>query len=186
MARNYLPLNADDISAFAKSMRAQLAGRIPAPSHVELLNMLARSAGHRNFQHFRANAAARERLAHPPEQAEPVDYHRVERVAGHFDSNAVLLRWPAKRSHQQLSLWELWAHFSAGQNQNEAEVNALLKRRHRFGDHALLRREMCDAGLLSRTHDGRSYRRIERKPPAEAVALIGHLALRSTATGEGK
>lgn len=186
MPRSFLPLNADDISAFAKSMRAQLAGRTAAPSHVELLNMLARSAGHRNFQHFRANAAARERLHHPPEQAKPVDYHRVERVAGHFDPNAVLLRWPARRSHQQLCLWELWAHVPAGQDQNEADVNALLKTRHRFGDHALLRREMCDAGLLSRTQDGRRYRRIERKPPAEAAALIGHLAMRSTASGAAK
>jgi hypothetical protein len=178
MSRTPLPLVASDISAFAKSLRGQLAGLTAAPSHVELLNMLARSTGYRNFQHFRAQAVACGRL---DEQAsgdgwEPVDYRRVERVAGHFDQNAVLLRWPARRSHQELCLWELWSRFEAGRSYGEKAVNAVLEARHGFGDHALLRRELCDAGLLSRTRDGRDYRRVEVRPSAEGAALIRHLA----------
>lgn len=186
MSRPSLPLIAEDISAFAKSMRAQFVGREAPPGHVELLNMLARSAGHRNFQHFRANAAARARLENLPEQANLVDHRKVERVAGHFDATAVLLRWPAKHSHQQLCLWGLWAHFPSGQCYGELEVNALLRTRHRFGDPALLRRALCDAGLVSRTPDGRSYRRIERKPPTDAVALIRHLGTRSARPGAAR
>lgn len=52
--RILLPLHAEDISVFAKSLRSQLTGCGRVPGHVELLNMLARSAGFANFQHFRA------------------------------------------------------------------------------------------------------------------------------------
>ncbi|WP_454287808.1 DUF2087 domain-containing protein [Rhizobium arsenicireducens] len=54
----------------------------------------------------------------------------------------------------------------------ERQVNELVKRRHAFGDHALIRREMVNLKLLSRTADCRSYRRVERRPPADALALI--------------
>jgi Uncharacterized protein conserved in bacteria (DUF2087) len=56
----------------------------------------------------------------------------------------------------------------------------MLKARHLFGDHALLRRTLFDGGLVSRSVDGREYRR-ERKPPAEAIALIQYLSARKTA-----
>ena len=50
MTRQLVPLHAPDISAFAKSLKNQLDARpaegSPAPSHLELLNMLARAAGH--------------------------------------------------------------------------------------------------------------------------------------------
>lgn len=186
MPRIPLPLIAEDISTFARSMRTQLAGRTETPGHLELLNILARSAGHRNFQHLRAQTAAGDRLDNPAARPVPdrVDFCLVERVAGHFDRHGALLRWPGKRSHQQLCLWALWAHVAARRSYREAEINALLQARHRFGDHALLRRELCDAGLLSRTPDGRCYRRIERKPPVEAAALTRHLAARSAGTGD--
>jgi hypothetical protein len=48
----------------------------------------------------------------------------------------------------------------------------LLSRLHLFGDAALLRRELFDFGLVHRTRDGRQYRRIERKPPAELGPLL--------------
>jgi hypothetical protein len=43
----------------------------------------------------------------------------------------------------------------------------------------LLRRELCDHDLLTRTADGRQYRRVERPPSPEALALIRHLAAHS-------
>jgi hypothetical protein len=51
-------------------------------------------------------------------------------------------------------------------------MNTLLLANHLFEDPALLRREMKDRGMLKRTLDGRVYRRVERKPPHMAVALI--------------
>jgi hypothetical protein len=41
-------------------------------------------------------------------------------------------------------------------------VNEVLRRHHAFGDWALLRRELFEAGLLARTRDGARYWR----PPA--------------------
>lgn len=60
--RPRLSLQCDDLSGFAKTLRTQLAAHHEAhasvPGHVQLLNMLARAAGHRNLQALRAQAAA--------------------------------------------------------------------------------------------------------------------------------
>lgn len=56
MSRILFSLRIEDLSAFARSLRGQLAGQGGTPSHLELLNMLVRCAGWRNFQHFRADA----------------------------------------------------------------------------------------------------------------------------------
>ena len=67
MPRTFLPFAVDDISALARSLRAQLAARTDPPGHVDMLNMLARAAGSRNFQQFRARAAGgEETTAGPP------------------------------------------------------------------------------------------------------------------------
>jgi hypothetical protein len=181
VSRTPIAFVSPDISALAKSLRTQLAGRDGLPGHVEILNMLARSTGHRNFQHLRAESLARDRLAADvlPLVEAPADLRLVERVAGHFDREGRMLRWPGRTGHQQLCLWWLWAGFPAGRDLAEREVNAHLRERHLFGDHAILRRSLCDARLLSRTRDGRVYRRIERPPPPEPAALIRHLKARA-------
>jgi hypothetical protein len=181
MSRVSLPFATDDISALARSLRGQLTSADHLPGHVELLNMLARSAGYRNYQHLRAQAAARDRLETAAPAADPVDHLQVERAARHFDPRGRLIRWPAKASHQTLCLWGLWVFIPAGEIFAEPQINEMLKARHLFGDHALLRRALYDGGLISRTVDGRAYKRIERKPPAEAIALIQHLNARKTA-----
>ena len=53
MPRTLLPFAVADISALARSLRDQLSARTGPPGHVEMLNMLARAAGYRNFQQFR-------------------------------------------------------------------------------------------------------------------------------------
>ncbi|MFG1418287.1 DUF2087 domain-containing protein [Xanthobacter sp. V0B-10] len=182
MSRPVFPLAADDISAFARALRGQLARCDHLPSHLELLNMLARAGGHRNFQHFRAVAEGAEdatpRAVQPPAGpvAEPVDEKRVERVARLFDAEGRLTRWPGKESWRHLCLWALWSTLPAGETFAEREINARLNARHLFEDHALLRREMADRGMVWRTADGRAYRRIEQRPPAEARALIRRVA----------
>lgn len=185
MSRTPLPYSAGDISALARSLRTHLAGREDPPGHVELLNILAKATGYRNFQHFRAQAAAQEHLAQEAAAPAPaVDHVRVVKVARCFDEAGCLARWPAKFGDQQSCLWVLWSRMPADRVLTEEQVNRVLRDNHRFGDHALLRREMCDQGLLSRTPDGREYRRVERKPPEEALALIRHLKPRlPAATG---
>ncbi|WP_454915617.1 DUF2087 domain-containing protein [Xanthobacter sediminis] len=173
MSRPVFALAADDISAFARALRGQLAACDHLPSHLELLNMLARAGGHRNFQHFRAVAEGAAAPATPPQIApEPVDEKRVERVVRLFDPQGRLTRWPGKASWRTLCLWTLWSTLPAGETLTERAVNDHLNARHLFTDHALLRREMCDRGLVWRTADGRAYRRIEQRPPAEAHAVI--------------
>ncbi|WP_128929147.1 DUF2087 domain-containing protein [Bradyrhizobium guangxiense] len=177
MARTPIAFVAGDISALAKSVRAQLLERTSPPSHVELLNILARAAGHKNYQHFRAGAVGKsvDALGMPAPRKDAVDLKRVQRAARHFDVYGRLLRWPPRHNLQQLSLWVLWAGFPPRRSLAEAQVKALLNSQHAFADDALLRRALCDHGLVSRTADGREYRRIERQPPTEAAALLRQL-----------
>lgn len=189
MSRTQIAFAASDISALAKSLREQLAGRTTPPGHVELLNMLARAAGHRNYQQLRAaalgqpapTAAEPDTLLAPA--PEPVDTRRVEQALRHFDALGLLLRWPARTPLQQLCLEALWAAIPAGRSLDELAINALLRTRHSFGDPALLRRALWAAGLLWRTRDGRDYRRIEREPTPEGRALIARLGVRPRREG---
>jgi hypothetical protein len=171
MSREAIPFVAADISALAKSLRAQLAARETSPSHVEMLNMLARATGRRNFQQLRAEgpgvAGATVSIRDPA-----VDGAQLSRVAGCFDAQARMVRWPSKTSHQELCLWAIWAQLPSRRTLSEPQVNALIQALHLFGDHAILRRCLCNSRLLARTPDGREYRRIEREPPPDAAALI--------------
>ncbi|WP_304186255.1 DUF2087 domain-containing protein [Phenylobacterium aquaticum] len=175
MSKVVFPLVAKDVSAFARALGRELETSDAKPGHVQLLNMLSRSAGYQNFQHFRAQAQAQGRLEREPEPTDPVDHVLVERLARTFDEAGRLMRWPSKTGHQHLCLWALWARIPAEQVFVERQINELLKAAHLFGDHALLRRELVNYQMVSRTLDCRDYRRIEQRPPAEAIALIRHL-----------
>ncbi|MGE4297360.1 MAG: DUF2087 domain-containing protein [Desulfovibrionaceae bacterium] len=189
MSRTHLPLHTADLAVFARSLRVQLAGRGQVPSHLELMNMLARSAGYRNFQHLRAEAMALgpDAQAPAPEADAPVsapavpsaeDMARARRVARHFDAQGRLMRWPGKQSQRVPCLWALWAAMPPRESLTEPQVNALLEAGHSFGDAALLRRWLCDMHLMTRTRDGREYRRVERQPPPDALELMRLLAAR--------
>jgi hypothetical protein len=140
--------------------------------------MIARSAGFRNYQSLRASAAARERLEAGP-VSDPVDFVRVQRMARHFDAHGRLADWPAAATLRLACLWALWSKLPTGESLTEDRLNRALRDVHTFGDHALLRRELCENGLVTRTVDGREYRRVERRPSVEGLALIRHLAARS-------
>jgi hypothetical protein len=58
---------------------------------------------------------------------------------------------------------------------DERGISAWLNERHTFGDAALLRRTMVTMGLVTRTQDGREYRRVEQKPPPELSPLLARL-----------
>lgn len=181
MSRDILPFIAPDLSALAKALGRELGLIDGKPGHVQLLNMLARTVGYRNFQHLRAVSLAEARLAEPPSAPEPIDYVLVERVAGHFDTDGRLLRWPSRYGHQRLALWVLWSRLDAGAIYDEFEISVVIRNNHLFGDHALIRRAMIDVGLIVRTVDGRQYRRVEQRPPGEALALIRRVATRVAA-----
>ncbi len=173
MSRTTIALQTQDVSSFAKALRAQLLERTSAPSHVELLNMLARAAGRRNFQDLRAQAD--DALAAEAAPQGTADLAALERVARCFGPEGRLTRWPAKRSDQILALWVLWSKLPAREEFNEKQISDRLKTLHDFGDHALLRRDLIGLGLFFRTDDCRVYRRIEQAPPVTAVALLGRV-----------
>lgn len=164
----------------AACVPANAPGPVSPVSHVQLLNMLVRAVGYRNFQHYRAQFAAQERLERlaapqPATPEEPVDLRRVERAARHFGPDGLLARWPGKVSLQRLCLWWVWSRLPAGHELTGTQMDDALRACHHFGDHALLRRWLCDLGMTTRTPDGRQYRRVEQRPPQEALALLQHL-----------
>ncbi len=170
-----ISLFAEDITSFARNLTSELKSTEGLPSHLELLNMLARSGGHRNYQHLRASASARSRLALP---TKIVDFTRIERLAKYFDANGFLIRWPNTFSIQDACLWVLWSRLPARVVMTERELNDRLKAEHRFGDHAILRREMVEHGLLKRPLDCSTYERVERQPTFDIVALIKQVTIK--------
>jgi hypothetical protein len=66
-------------------------------------------------------------------------------------------RWPKKNHEKQFVLEYLQSKFARDARFPEKDVNAILQEWHLFGDHALLRREMFERGLINRTRDGREY-----------------------------
>jgi hypothetical protein len=181
MSRVALSLQIPDLSGFARSLREQL-GKLPEPpGHVEMLNLLCRSAGFRNYQHCKGVIEARQRMAAPVAAIDPVpvDYAVIERAMRLFDAEGRLLRWPTRPALQELSLWVLWSRLASRTSFTEKQISELIKRWHVFGDHALLRRALIAWHLVQRNQDGTDYRRIEQKPPAELRPLLARLPARA-------
>ncbi len=182
MPRELTPLVAADLSTFAKTLRAQWAERhergTGVPSHVEMLNLLARAAGHRNVQALRAVRPARV-LAPARGPRDPTLSEAADRALRQFDASGRLVRWPTKRALQVLVLWCLWLRFDAKRRYSEREVNEVLNAHHLFGDHCILRRELVELKLLTRTPGGAEYRKVAARPDAETIALLSALRARS-------
>jgi len=198
-ARELLPLHCEDLSSFAKSLRAQLTTHLAesatVPGHVQLLNMLARAAGHRNVQALKADAAAArtearrqalapagaEVLLAPPPVAELAANLPLSPAAAkaltQFDDWGRLARWPHKFSVQRLAMWALWARFDSGRQYTEREVNEILKAWTTYGDHVTPRRELVEMGLLARKSDCSAYWKEPQRASDEVRALLQ--ALRS-------
>jgi hypothetical protein len=175
MPRTDTPLHAADISSFAKSLARGLKQTHEQlhrlPGHVELLNMLARAAGHRNFQSLKARPPAAAPAAEPPPVTAALS-DTAAKALRQFDAQGRLTRWPIKFSVQRLMLWGLWMRFDARRRYSEREVNEVLKAWHLFGDHCTLRRELVEMKMLERTDGGAEYRKLPRRPDAEAMALM--------------
>jgi len=136
-SRELLPFVAPDLSAFARALGQGLKSRAGAepPGHVELLNLIARAAGHRNLQALRAAG-----LPPPPPATAPEDWpppaplsDNARKALMQFDSHGRLVRWPVKYSVQRLAMWVLWTLFDGRRLYTEREVNAILKAANAFG-----------------------------------------------------
>ncbi|WIJ27039.1 DUF2087 domain-containing protein [Devosia sp. RR2S18] len=150
--------------------------------------MLARAAGQRNFQHLRSQTEPRPVSTWPdaePASASPELPAFVVKAARFFDEKGRFTAWPARTSLQNLCLWVLWSAMPADHAFTEREISDHLNMLHTFGDAAILRRTLCNLGLMKRTKDGRVYHRCEVIPSPEGAALIKLLAGRSTLRRSG-
>ncbi|MEZ5756035.1 MAG: DUF2087 domain-containing protein [Paracoccaceae bacterium] len=91
--------------------------------------------------------ATRARLAPPARRAAPF------RRGGTPDPLACQDLGPASGRHRAL------VPAAEGESFTERQISARLDAHHSFGDAAILRRTMIELKLLSRTPDGRDYRR---------------------------
>lgn len=187
MAQEVFALTIDDVSAFTRSLvqalRQRHDTRPQPPGQVEMLNLIARSQGQRNWQalqvvlrmevRVKARAAPRIEPAVLPVPAPMVLSANARKALGQFDESGRLIRWPVKYSVQKLVMWPLWTCFDAKRPYTEREVNAILKDANGFSDHATLRRELINHQLMTRKSDCSEYRKLPARPDDEARALLG-------------
>lgn len=188
MTRLLVPLATPDVSAFTKTLKSLLderhaAGK-PLPSHVELLNLLARAAGLRNFATLKASALTAAARPASPDPDLPTSQAggsavslstlspTVRKALLQFDEAGRLIRLPSKLSVQQMTTWALWTQFTARRKYTEKEVNAVIKAHHTFGDHATLRRELINMNLLGRKSDCSEYWKEPRRPEPEVQSFL--------------
>lgn len=164
MSRDVIPFTVADISAFSKTLRTSLEGSDPFPTHTQFLGLVAKAAGYQNYQHLRAELTGEIEL----------NEKRLKEALRVFDAQGRMHHWPKKYSIRALSLWVFWSRMPR-KELSEPEVNAILIDGNTFGDHVLLRRELIDHGLMTRTPNGSAYRKVEKAPPPEAQALIRRL-----------
>jgi hypothetical protein len=181
MPRTLVPFATPDVSSLAKSLKSALDERHvegrPPPSHVELLNLLARSAGARNFAALKAGAQSPPRALTARNKAAPaVAVSELSPTARktlmQFDEAGRLVRLPNKLSVQQMAAWALWTLFAAHRDYTEKEVNAVLNANHTFGDPATLRRELVNMRLLGRESDCSRYWKEARRPDAQTQTFL--------------
>jgi hypothetical protein len=185
--REHVPLRCEDLSQFAKTLRRELGDHLQAhpgsaPSHVQLLNMLARAAGHRSVQALKAQAAAIPVVPAPPAEAAPaapptLSTHAAKALT-QFDDWGRLSRWPYKFAVQRLAMWGLWLRFDSGRTYTEREVNEILKAWTTYGDHVTPRRELVEMKLLGRKPDCSAYWKEPQRPSDEVRALLQALRAR--------
>ena len=189
MTRTLVPLTTPDVSAFAKTLKHLLDGRgaqgKPPPTHVELLNLLARSAGLRNFATLKALTAAAPPSPAGHDAPQPADtappapqdspapaFALARKTLQQFDDTGRLLRLPNKLSVQQMAMWAFWTQFAAHRRYTEKEVNAVVNGLHAFGDQATLRRELVNMKLLGRKSDCSEYWKEPQRPAPEVQAFL--------------
>ena len=159
-----------------------------------MLNWLAKAAGHQNYQSLRAQASSAPVTLRSSSAVETVDEsakalaittikapkteddialsaHAAQALT-HYDSDGKLTRWPYKFAVQRVAMWGLWIRFDSKRRYTEKEVNSLLNAWHLYGDHATLRRELINMGLLARKPDCSVYWKNAQRPSDEVQVFL--------------
>jgi len=156
----------DDLSQYSKT----LSKLWPAdkPSHLELLNLLAKSAGFKNYQHLKDG--------HTETASKPLGPH-VKRWLRLFNSDQQALRWPSKQQDRLAIVWTIAHRLPTFSGWTEKEVNNAIMPLIQFQDHVAIRRELIELGILGRTNDGRKYWRASFEAPEIFHGLLAELKL---------
>ena len=184
MTKEVFSLQVADVSAFVRSLGQALhqrhATQPEPPGQLELLNLIARTQGQRNWSALRV-ALRQQRMtaAHAVSGAATQTARSAEKLSANaakalaqFDAEGRLIRWPVKYSVQKLVMWVLWTRFDAKRVYTEPEVNAVLKAANAFSDHVTLRRELINHKLMSRKSDCTDYRKLPARPDDETRVLL--------------
>lgn len=197
MSKDLVSIRIADVSAFARVLGRALHERHglkpTPPGHTELLHLIARAQGVRNWQALRAavralpppavapqaapgaapaGASAAPTALAPASAVAEVLSPNARKALALFDAEGRLKRWPAKFSVQRLIIWLLWTRFDAKRSYTEPEVNAVLKAANLFSDHVTLRRELINHRLMSRRSDCTDYRKLPARPDDETRTLL--------------
>jgi len=78
--------------------------------------------------------------------------------------------WPGKWKNRRMVAWYMTRGFEPGVRYSEQQVNGIIEGLHTFGDYAILRRTLCDLGLLARESDGSAYWLTEKGKAAREIA----------------
>ena len=78
-------------------------------------------------------------------------------IARYLDPAGRVVIYPSKASRKRQVLAYLASKLEQEREYSEREINDLLDRYHTFGDWALLRRDLYEAGFVERTPDGAKY-----------------------------
>jgi len=188
MSKELFSMRIADVSAFARTLVRALAergaDRSAPPGQVEMLNLIARAQGLRNWQALRHSLEAAPPppllpAARPEAAAAAPLSANARKALAQFDDQGRLMRWPVKFSVERVALWVLWTSFDAKRLYTESEVNAILKPMNLFADHATLRRELVNHRLLARKSDCSEYWKLPARPDDEARALLAAWRARS-------
>ena len=126
MTKTPVPLRVNDMTGFTRSLSQQLGET--SPSHLTLMNIVARAAGFQNVQHMRAASAAARRLEDAPgdiiadaraverrtmiscglltRQVDGTDYRRVEQKPP-TEAKAIIRELSARRSTRSTGKTEM-------------------------------------------------------------------------------
>lgn len=77
-----------------------------------------------------------------------------------LDVEGRVVRWPTKQQQVVARPAYLATKFDPDASYSEAEINAILKQWHTFGDWSLLRRAMVDYRFMRRDPAGNRYQRV--------------------------
>lgn len=78
-------------------------------------------------------------------------------ISRFLDEDGKIRQLPSKEMPRRLILNYLAAKFVCGKDYTEKQVNAIISEWHTFNDYFILRRELIEHKLLSRTTDGSRY-----------------------------